>query len=203
MCSSSPSRMRVGLAAVARRRSGELELGTRPHLRHTPRQLVAGDHVAQAGGQPFGQAEHMLVGGVGHHLGQVGAHGGHGQQVGRKGGADAAMPWRRVALGGFGAAGHVFGKAVHGAWHAARYRFAHHKQVWLQAVGGGIATGAAADGVGLVNQQQRAVLAAQCLRPLPEAGLGLTPCRYWSWPARPAGRLPARPAMRPPAPPDR
>ncbi len=47
---------------------------------------------------------------------------------------------------------------VSGAWNAATDRFAEDEEIGIEIVGAGIAAGACADGVGLVNNQERVVV---------------------------------------------
>ena len=149
----------LGLGAGLRRLRAELEFTARTQFGHRPLELVFADQAAEAIGQALGQRQHVVVGGLGHHLFQVGAHAVHGQGVGRQGGAHAAVTVAVVA--GTGA----FARGLHGVGHrcaatedAARYaagnRLADHEEVRLQVPQLGAAAHAGGDGVGFIDDQQ-------------------------------------------------
>ncbi len=70
----------AGLAAVARAFRCELHFAARADARHRPAQTVVRDHAFQPVGHTVGNGEHLGVGGLGHHVGQHGAHQSQGEQ---------------------------------------------------------------------------------------------------------------------------
>ncbi|MNF62030.1 hypothetical protein D3C84_436990 [compost metagenome] len=168
---------RLGLGAGFRRRGAELEFAARAQFCNRPVQAVLVDKSAQALGQACGQRQHVGVGGLGHYRLQVGAHAVHGQGVGREGGAHAAVAMAMAVFAGMASGalhglGHFRAAAIDRAGHAAGDGLAEGDEVRRQVPAAGAAAGAGGDGVGLVDDQQAAVLAGQFAQALHVAGLG-------------------------------
>ena len=167
---------RLGGRAVAWGLRAELELAARAELGHRPGQAVLVDNPAEALGQTRRQGQHVGVGGIGHHLFQVGAHTAHRQGVGRQRGTHAAVAVAFALLAGtcpgqLHGAGHRRAATIHRARYAAGDRLAEGDEVRLELPGAGTAARTCGDGVGLVDDQQRAVTTGQLAQLLVEAGL--------------------------------
>ena len=126
------------------------------------------ESVAGAGGALF----HDGIVGSCHYRGQIGAQCGHRHRVGGEGGADPAVPWRLVAQRRFVAASDSLGHPPHCGRHSARDRLAANPQVRLKSVDAGVAAIAGRDGVGFVDQQQRAGVAGQPAERIVETVVG-------------------------------
>ena len=167
----------LGLGAGAWRNRAELEFTARAQLGHRPLQLVLGDQATEAVGQALGQRQHVVVGGLGHHLLQVGAHAVHGQGVGRKRRAHAAVAMAMAVFlsllaRGEHLLGHLGAAAEDAAGNAAGDRLADHEEVRVEVPQLGATTDIGGDGVGLVDDQERTVLAGQLAAFLHEARVG-------------------------------
>ncbi|ABA52578.1 hypothetical protein BURPS1710b_A1291 [Burkholderia pseudomallei 1710b] len=164
--------LQAGDRAVARRRRRELELGARADPRHAPWQPASRDRLFEPGREPCGEVEHVRVRGIGHHVGERRADRAHRQHVRGQRRADARMAGRRARLRVLRALGARRAEAVHRARHAAADRLADDEQIRLEPVRERIAAGAAADRMGFVDREQRAVAARERARFAPEAGVG-------------------------------
>ena len=123
-------------------------------------------------GQPFGQFFHMGVVLGGHHFREVRLEAGELQRVGRKRGAHAGMAGRAVGVRLFIAAGGFFRQPPDGSGQAACHAFADDEDVGRQGMNAGIAAVAGGDGVGFVDDEQRAIAARQGAQPVVEPGIG-------------------------------
>lgn len=157
----------AGFAAVARGPGAELELGAGADLGDAPGQPVATNQRLEPlrqGGRTCMHGNEDLRAQEG---AERGAHRSHCQEV-----ADARVARRSGALGGLSLRCQFGTEAVCGTGHAAADGLAHHHRVGRDAVGSGIAAGAAAGCVGLVHHQQAAVATDQRggLRPVARLG---------------------------------
>ena len=161
-----------GPCAVPRHVGPEEVLGAAAEPGHVPGRAVLVDHRLHALGEALAECDHALEGLVGQHLAQARPRRRQRERVAGQGAADAAdvreLLLDRVAH----PLGDLVGEAVGPDRDAAADRLADREQVGLQPVGLGVAARPRADRVGLVDDQQRAVLAGQLAHRLVVALVG-------------------------------
>jgi hypothetical protein len=167
-------RIEVGarLRASAGALGGEHVLRAAPEPRHLPRQPVLGYRVGDSALVALRERDHSLESLVRQHLGQGRADGGKRERVARQRPADPA----HVGVVPVGVLEHLRGDLVAHPVGAgrdpARDRLADRQHVRLEALGHGVAARAAAQRVGLVDDQQRPCLARRAPQRVVVAGVG-------------------------------
>ena len=138
-----------------------------------PRETEILDDFLYAGGPALGHGDHAVEGFFGQNFCERGAHRSEGQSIAGEGSTDSAgiAVFEAVAL-----KNHVrdfLGEAVGRAGESASDRLAEDEEVGVEVFGAGVAAGAGADGVRLVDDEQSAVLARELAQRMVVAGNGM------------------------------
>src|ERR1700722_6571201 len=145
-----------GFAAVARGVREENIFCAAAEARDVPGQVRGFDGVMNAGGETFGERDHVGEGFGGEDVFQGGADGGEREGVAGERAANAAG----VAIFELNAFGDFFGDsggaAVGGGGNSAGDGFADDENIGMESVGASVAAGTGADGVGFVDDEKSA-----------------------------------------------
>ena len=147
-------------------------LGAAAEAGHVPRRVVGRDDLVDAGLPALGERDHARERLLGQDLAERRPDGRQGERIARQRATDAADVGVLDGHGRSDAVRHACGHAVGADRHAAADGLADDEHVGLQPVRGRHAAGTGAQGVRLVDEQERARLAGQPAHGVVVAGLG-------------------------------